>query len=79
MICKKAIKSMVISPSSDNEIREVCFSKSTNESPRYDKISFIVIKNRFGALYELLKYLFNLSICENIFSNDLKIAKLKVH
>lgn len=43
---------MVISPSSDNEIREVCFSKSINESPRYDKISFIVIKNRFGALCE---------------------------
>ena len=70
---------MVTIPSSANEIREVCFSKNINESPRHDKISFIVIKNRFGALRELLKYLFNLSICKNIFSNDLKIAKLKVH
>ena len=70
---------MVTNPSSANEIREVFFSKNINESPRYDKISFIVIKNCFGALCELLKYLFNLSIGENIFSNDLKIAKLKLH
>ena len=44
--------------------------------PAHDGINFNVIKKCFGELCEPLKYLFNLSIVEGIFPDDLKIAKV---
>ena len=43
-----------------------------NKSPGSDGISFTVLKDFFDALYKPLLRVFNLSIAERIFPDDLK-------
>ena len=44
-----------------NELKNAFFSIRTNKCPGHGEISFNVIRNCFGKLYEPLQYLFNLS------------------
>ena len=46
-----------------------------NKSTGPDKISFNVIKNCFGELSDILRYVFDLSLQTGIFPDPLKIAK----
>ena len=59
-----------------NELKEAFFLLKTNESPGYDDINFNVVKKCFGEINEPLKYLFNLSLQNGIFSEKMKIAKV---
>ena len=59
-----------------NELKDAFFSLKINKSPCYDDIIFNVLQKFFSSLCEPLKYLFNLSIENGIFPDDLKIAKV---
>ena len=59
-----------------NELKDAFLSLKINKSLRYDDVSLNVLKKYFKSLLETLKYLFNLSIENGIFSDDLKIAKV---
>ena len=59
-----------------NELKDTFLSLKINKSLRYDDVSLNVLKKYFKSLLETLKYLFNLSIENGIFSDDLKIAKV---
>ena len=59
-----------------NELKDAFLSLKINKSLRYDDVSLNVFKKYFKSLLETLKYLFNLSIENGIFSDDLKIAKV---
>ena len=72
----KVITSMESQPLSTNELNNAFFSLKINKSPSHDGVSFNVIKKCFGKLREPLKCLFNLSIVNGIFPDDLKIAKV---
>ena len=56
-----------------NELKDAFFSLDINNSPGFDGISFMVLKNCFGALHKPLLLVFNLSIVKGIFPDDLKI------
>ena len=59
-------------PLSMNELKDAFYSLKSNKSPRYNDISYNVIKKCFNSLCEPLKYLFNLSIEKGVFPDDLK-------
>ena len=59
-----------------NKLKDAFLSLKINKSLRYDDVSLNVLKKYFKSLLETLKYLFNLSIENGIFSDDLKIAKV---
>ena len=59
-----------------NELKEASFSLKTNKSPEYDDINFNVVKKCFGEINEPLKHLFNLSLENGIFPENMKIAKV---
>ena len=54
-----------------NELKDAFFSLKINKSPGFDDTSFNVQKKYFSSFCEALKYLFNLSI-----PDDLKNAKV---
>ena len=62
--------------SSINELKDAFFSLKINKSSGVDDVSFNIIKKCFGVLFELLIYLFQLSLEKGIFPDDLKIAKV---
>ena len=47
-----------------------------NKSTGADEISFNVIKNCFGELSDMVRYVFDLSLQTGIFPDPLKIAKV---
>ena len=47
-----------------------------NKSTGADEISFNVIKNCFGELNDILRYVFDLSLQAGVFPDPLKIAKV---
>ena len=57
-----------------NELKDAFFLLDINNSPGFDGISFMVLKNCFGALHKPLLLVFNLSIVKGIFPDDLKIV-----
>ena len=67
---------METKPLSMNKLKDTFCSSKSSKYPRYDDISYNVIKKCFGILGELLKHLFNLSIEKGVFPDDLKIAQV---
>ena len=63
-------------PLSINELKDAFFSLKINKSSGVDDVSFNIIKKCFGVLFELLIYLFRLSLEKGVFPDDLKIAKV---
>ena len=59
-----------------NELKAASFSLKTNKSPGYDDINFNVVKKCFGEINEPLKHLFNLSLENGIFPENMKIVKV---
>ena len=59
-----------------SKLKDAFFSLEVNKSTSADEISFNVIKNCFGELSDILRYVFNLSLQTGIFSDPLKIAKV---
>ena len=59
-----------------NELKEAFFSLKLNKSPGYDEISFNVIKKCFGSLHKPLLHIFDQSLRNGIFPDELKIAKV---
>ena len=57
-----------------NELRDAFFPLKLNKSPRYDEISFNVVKKCFSGLCEPLKHVFNLSFETGVFPVKLTIA-----
>ena len=63
-------------PLSINELKDALLSLGINKSPRFNGISFTVLKNSFGALHKPLLHVFNLSIVKVIFPDDLKTTRV---
>ena len=59
-----------------NELQDAFFSLKMSKSTGADEISFNVIKNCFGELSEILRYVFDLSLQTGIFPDPLKIVKV---
>ena len=59
-----------------NELKEAFFSLKTNKSPGYDDINFNVVKKCFGEVNEPLRHLFNLSLENGFFPENMKIVQV---
>ena len=60
----------------DDELKEVLRSLKPNKSPGYDNISSNVVNEISDIFFTPLKYIFNLSLQQGIFPENLKIAKV---
>ena len=60
----------------DNELKEALRSLKYNKSPGYDNISSNVVNETSDIFFTPLKYIFNLSLQQGIFPENLKIAKV---
>ena len=59
-----------------NELKDAFLSLKINKSSGVDDVSFNIIKKCFGVLCETLIYLFQLSLENGVFPDNLKIAKV---
>ena len=76
MFLKKASTTLPEKCLTINELKDTFFSQKMNTSTGTDEIPFNVIKNCFGELNDILRYVFNLYLQIWIFSDPLKIAKV---
>ena len=60
----------------DDEVKEALRSLKPNKSPGYDNISSNVVNETSDIFFTPLKYIFNLSLQQGIFPENLKIAKV---
>ena len=60
----------------DDELKEALRSLKPNKSPGYDNISLNVVNETSDIFFTTLKYIFNLSLQQGIFPENLKIAKV---
>ena len=60
----------------DDELKEALRSLKPNKSPRYDNISSNVVNETSDIFFTSLMYIFNLSLQQGIFPENLKIAKV---
>ena len=60
----------------DDEIKEALKSLKPSKSPGYDNISSSVVNETSDTSFTPLKYIFNLSLQQGIFPENLKIAKV---
>ena len=72
----KVNSEMESKPITVNELKEAFYSLKTNKSTGYDDISYNVVKNCFGELYDPLLHIFNLSSSSGTFPNSVKIGKV---
>ena len=59
-----------------NKLKDAFYFLKSSKSLGYDNISYNVIKKCFDSLCEPLKYLFNLSIENGVFPDDLKVVRI---
>ena len=59
-----------------NELKGTFFSLKINKSTGADEMYFNLIKNCFGKLSDILRYVFDLSLQTGIFPDPLKTAKV---
>ena len=59
-----------------NKLKDTFFSLKINKSSGVEDVSFNIIKKCFGMLCEPLIYLFQLSLENGVFPDDLRIAKV---
>ena len=60
----------------DDELKEALRSLKPNKSPWYDYISSNVVNETSDIFFTPLKYIFNLSLQQGVFPENLKIAKV---
>ena len=60
----------------DDELKEALRSLKHNKSPGFDNISSNVVNEASDIFFTPLKYIFNLSLQQGIFPENLKIAKV---
>ena len=60
----------------DDEVKEALRSLKPNKNPGYDNISSNVVNETSDIFFTLLKYIFNLSLQQGIFPENLKIAEV---
>ena len=60
----------------DDEVKEALSSLKPNKSPGYGNISSNVVNETSDKFFTPLKYIFNLSLLQGIFPENLKIAKV---
>ena len=60
----------------EDEVKEALRSLKPNRSPGYDNTSSNVVNETSDILFTPLKYIFNLSLQQGIFPENLKIAKV---
>ena len=60
----------------DDEVKEALRSLKLNKSPDYGNISSNVVNKTSNIFLTPLKYIFNLSLQQGIFSENLKIVKV---
>ena len=63
-------------PITDDKLNEALQTLKTKKSSGYDEISSDVMKRISPAVFEPMRYIFNLSIEKDIFPDQLKIAKV---
>ena len=59
-----------------NELKDAFFSLKLNKSPGYDEVGFNVVKKCFVNFHKLLLHLFNVSLQNGTFPDELKIARV---
>ena len=59
-----------------NELKDAFFSLKLNKSPGYNEVSFNVVKKCFGSLHKPLLHIFNASLENGTFPDELKIARV---
>ena len=59
-----------------NELKNAFFSLKIYKSAGADEIPFNVIKNCFGELSDILRYVFDLSLQTGIFPDPRRVAKV---
>ena len=59
-----------------HELKEAFFYLKLNKSPGYDEVSFNVIKKCFWSLHKPLLHIFNVSLQNETFPDELKIARV---
>ena len=60
----------------DDKLKEALRSLKPNKSPGYDNVSSNVVNETSDIFFTPLKYLFNLSLQQGIFPENVKIAKV---
>ena len=60
----------------DVEVRNAFYFLKTNKNPVYDDISFNASNDAFNLIVEPLKYIFSNSLTQEIFPEDMKIARI---
>ena len=63
-------------PITINKLKDAFFPLQINKNAGYEEISFNVIKNCFGELFDPLKCIFNLSFEKGIFPDCIRIEKV---
>ena len=63
-------------PITDDDLNEAFQRLKTKKSSAYDEISSDVIKRISPSVFQTMRYIFNLSIENGIFPDQLKIAKV---
>ena len=63
-------------PLTDEKVRNAFYSLNTNKNPGYDDIFFNAINNVFDFVVEPLRCIFNNSLAQGIFPEEMKIARI---
>ena len=63
-------------PHSINELKDAIISLKISKSLGYDEVRFNVVKKCFDELYDRINFIFELSLENGIFLDDLKIARV---
>ena len=74
---KKRLNKLCYSKGSTvNELKDTLFSLKLKKSPGYDEVSFNIIKKCFISLHKPLLYIFNASLQNGTFPDEIKISSV---
>ena len=71
-----SVKSVFLSPTDEHEICQIVNTFKENKAPGIDEFSPKVVKSVIDLISVPLCHIFNLSICEGVFPEKLKLAKV---
>ena len=57
-----------------NELKDAFYSLETNKSPGFDDISSNIMKQCFGTLNRPFRYIYDISLQQGVFPEEMKIA-----
>ena len=69
-------ESIILKPTSTQEVRDICNSFKSGKAPGCDKIAMTVIKDSLNITADPLSKIINISLRNGIFPDKLKVAKV---